>query len=311
MMNMNNVDERYVEAVRILNEKEGYEATFAESNKCNGARTGIMIKKEGSNIAPVFCLQPIEEQVSAEELAENLLAAAEKECKKYSKGGLMDNLNSLFTSFEAVEKLIFPCVCKMAGNEEYLKDVVYDTFLDLAVFYAVRIKVTDGTARLNITEEHLNIWGVDKERIRRTAEQNESSQQLFTYGNMLGELLLSGCGGKVFSVDDVCPEGLYMVSYPDKMNGGSLILRTQLFHDIAERTECDVLIIPSSVHEIMVRPIADMTYGDICYFNEMVNDVNNTAFDGSREEILSDHAYVFNRAEGRILTQQEIREKYR
>ena len=62
----------------------------------------------------------------------------------------------------------------------------------------------------------------------------------------------------------------------------------------ASQIEADLYIVPSSVHEVILIPVDDDITKD--GLDEMVRSVNSTEL--SKEEILSDSAYLFTRENG-------------
>ena len=61
-------DERYVKAVEIINAHGGYTASLVESQKCNGAKLGMMVNKEGSDVSPVFLLRLLRKMIVQKKL---------------------------------------------------------------------------------------------------------------------------------------------------------------------------------------------------------------------------------------------------
>ncbi len=84
---------------------------------------------------------------------------------------------------------------------------------------------------------------------------------------------------------------MYVLSNHTRINGAASILYEGLLGKIADRLECDLFILPSSVHEVIVIP----EKGDEDYYrlSEMVREVNETQL--SPEEVLADHAYYYSR----------------
>lgn len=65
---------------------------------------------------------------------------------------------------------------------------------------------------------------------------------------------------------------------------------------ICEKLECDLYILPSSIHEVILIPAYDHdSYDEL---TSMVKEVNSTQL--SKEEILSDHVYFYSRETGQI-----------
>jgi len=95
-------------------------------------------------------------------------------------------------------------------------------------------------------------------------------------------------------VENVCP--MYMLSNQNKLNGSVCILYQDLLKDFSERLGCDLYILPSSVHEVLILPAQNDT--SCQSLSEMVKEINSSQL--SREEILSDHVYYYSRKTCRI-----------
>lgn len=84
-----------------------------------------------------------------------------------------------------------------------------------------------------------------------------------------------------------------MTVFSNGMNiyGANQILNTRRLKEYADKIGNDVIIVPSSVHEIILLPAAAL---NVDYVNTIISEVNNTMI--MPGEYLSSHAYVFNRA---------------
>ena len=92
----------------------------------------------------------------------------------------------------------------------------------------------------------------------------------------------------------ICP--MYVLTNQNKLNGASCILYEHLLEHFADRLCCDLYILPSSIHEVILIPAtSDTSYQEL---SQMVQEVNDTQV--SPEEILSDHVYYFSRSSGSI-----------
>jgi len=89
---------------------------------------------------------------------------------------------------------------------------------------------------------------------------------------------------------------MYVLSNKSKLNGSGCIFYHNLLHNLCEKLECDLYILPSSIHEVILIPAYDHdSYDEL---TSMVKEVNSTQL--SKEEILSDHVYFYSRETGQI-----------
>ena len=81
-----------------------------------------------------------------------------------------------------------------------------------------------------------------------------------------------------------------------KMHGAIAIKAGDKLAEVADRYKTDLAILPSSIHEILLIPVREDT--KFTELNAMVQEVNATQV--APEEVLSNHAYRFNRDERSI-----------
>lgn len=91
--------------------------------------------------------------------------------------------------------------------------------------------------------------------------------------------------------------GLIYLSNKDNYYGAAVIYIKDFLRDMAQKFESDLVILPSSIHEALCY--ADNNWREEKdKINAMVKEVNNTMV--SPEEILSNHAYFYNKATDQI-----------
>ena len=80
------------------------------------------------------------------------------------------------------------------------------------------------------------------------------------------------------------------------MYGASVILYEEVIKTISDGFDCNLIIIPCSIHEVLILP---EQYGvDIEMINEQIRYVNRTELFES--DVLSNHAYIYDRSIGKI-----------
>ena len=89
---------------------------------------------------------------------------------------------------------------------------------------------------------------------------------------------------------------LYVLTNRNKIFGASAMLYSEKMKLLADRLRADLLILPSSVHEVLLFPDDRMRGYEI--YRQMVSEVNTTQVDP--EEILSFHLYRYSRAKNEI-----------
>lgn len=140
--------------------------------KNNGTRrTGILFKQEDSNLAPTIYLEEFYQKYLKGQQVPDL---ADSICSIYQEIRVKKTCDcqNLFDFNHVKEHIVYKLIRRDA-NEELLKKIPYEPFLDLAAVYYIQIDNTRfGSAAIQIRNEHLRYWRVEKEEIRRLAEKN-------------------------------------------------------------------------------------------------------------------------------------------
>ena len=83
------------------------------------------------------------------------------------------------------------------------------------------------------------------------------------------------------------------------MSGASTILYDGLLKDLAVDLDVnEFIIIPSSIHEVLIIPSMNNDTGDYMYYKSLVKEVNNTEV--SKEEILSYNIYLYSAKDDKV-----------
>ena len=90
---------------------------------------------------------------------------------------------------------------------------------------------------------------------------------------------------------------MYILTNDSGINGAASLLYDGVIDEFAERFAADVIVIPSSVHEVLLVPLKEEY--DVSESNMLVKEVNNTIVD--EEETLADNVYIYRR-KNRIFT---------
>lgn len=160
-----------------------------------------------------------------------------------------------------------------------IEDIVKRDYLDLEEY----VRVIIGSGTFKVRPEYLVKFGITKDELFDAAW--ECTRSIVVVENM-SQIL-----GIKFT------ENPMIVASTEIKNHGAIAMRaTEKLAEIADRYEKDLAILPSSVHECILLPVDENT--DFSFFNAMVREVNATQV--APDEVLSNHAYKFNRNERTI-----------
>lgn len=289
---------------------EGYEIGIQEVKKNNGVvRTGIFMKREGEPLGPILYLDGYYERWGSQngsiEGAARLIYDSLSACRG------RELLTVEFGDFELLKPRIVFRLLSRERNEELLRDVPWLPFCDLAVAFAVLLKDgPDSCLSFLISHRHVRLWNTDVETLEKAAVEN-SPRLLPEAFRSFREVLLGisgfsgpaggGAGGEGEPPGVWAEESCYVLSNTKGFHGAAVILYDGVLRAASDRLGGDLIILPSSVHEVLVIPYKDGV--DMEQLAETVRMINRTEV--PEEEVLSDKVYVYRRETGSVAAADE------
>lgn len=285
------VEGRIKEAV-----KESVAVRIHTAEKNNGTiRRGLTLTEQDINISPTIYLEEYYRQFqnggSLEHITSDILRLYNEVRFQKSWGE-----EKLYDYSQVKEKVIYRLV-NYESNEKMLRNVPYIVYLDLAIVFCVLLEVTKyGTATMAIRNDHLDLWGVEKEELYRQASENTSRFLPDDFSSMSAVIEeLTEESEAHISFEDK-EEEMYVLSNRIHSYGAAAILYSGRMEGIGMYLKSNYYVLPSSVHEVIVVPEkAAVEKEDL---SAMVAEINRTQVEA--EEVLSDHAYYYDRKKGRL-----------
>lgn len=283
----------------IWKKTEGmFDVSITVNMKNNGIKcTGISAISKENNNGPCIYLDDYykgyqNKSIGIKETADNIYSQIMESQNDLRNIDVMD-----FMNWNNIKCHIYAKLINADRNRELLDAIPHRMFLDLAVVYyaAVNVFKIQKTGTVLIHNNHMSIWGKNEETLYQTALLNMRSDGEPLFKSM--HSILRSSAPEVFH----CPEsgelslntGAYVLTNCRKRYGASEILDKNTLKEISDRIMDDYVLLPSSVHEIIVlAPDYKTGYGELA---EMVKEVNTEEV--SAEEYLSDHVYVYDRSE--------------
>ena len=164
----------------------------------------------------------------------------------------------------------------LSGTEEYC--------------YLKGVSTTRGNFRVKMTESVIKSLGLTKPELWNAAKGNTFTDKDFCCMSMIS--LIADMTG----MDESFLEGenipMYVISNRDRLYGAVQILNRKALADWAEQNHISKLVIlPSSVHEVIVIPVRGCC-SDLDSLSSMVREVNRAEV--MPHEQLSNRAYILN-----------------
>ena len=272
------IQRRYPEALITVN----------EVIKNNGfKRTGIAIMHKEEIVSPTIYLEGFYNRLLDNENIEVLI---EEMIDTYERNRIHDTEFIRVMDFDFVKDKIAYKLINYSKNEEMLKDMPYRRWNNLAIVYYISLGVKeDLTGSCVVNNGLMKNWNTSEEELYRLAKNNTPVKVLF---KSMADIVRDMKDRDDLDITDEMLDdtGMYVLSNITKVNGASVILYDGVLQTISGFLEADLIIIPSSVHEVIIMRYDSLEQAE--YVNDMVRQVNGTL---CTEDILSDNAYRYIR----------------
>lgn len=274
----------------------GCEVQYKEVEKLNGAKHyGLIILEPDNNVAPTLYLEPFYDiylyTKNWKDTVNQIIAA-------YQADSFPKHLDmGWFKDFEKVRGLIFYKLVNFEVNKALLEDIPYTRYLDFAIIYCVRYENDEiGNGSILIHNSHLEMWGCTTQDLASLAEKN--TPQLCPIAVSTMENVLQECMADTEELPPVeeTPVPMHVMTNEERVNGAITILYPDALKNFADRIHADVVILPSSVHEVILLPLQEEE--GFQELRNMVYEVNRSQL--AREDFLSDNIYLYRRDAGSI-----------
>ena len=266
-------------------------------------RFGITIRAGDDVISPVFYVDAyyddyIRKKKTIPEICSIILSTYRQIGSSYH------GASDISVSFDDIsDKIVFRLISR-EKNTEYLSDIPYIDFMDLAIVFAVVVcSDTDKVSSFRITEGLMETWGINTETLMRFARENTPvvfPEKIGLLCDMFGEFIEDGrsCGAiddKLFPKQpDVTDIPMWVLSNEQGMYGATSLLYETVVEKICEKLGESFYVIPSSIHEVLIVP--ESFSPDPSELECMIEEVNR--YHVAEDEILSDHAYFYDLSRG-------------
>lgn len=280
--------------VEELQERMGddYEIKVIRVTKNNDVElTGIAMARQKDGVFPTIYLESLYEEYKE---GETIAALAGRIIRCHEESSMALELNmDFFHDYDKVKNRIFYKLVSFEKNKKFLADAPHLRWHDLAIvfYYAMEEAVLE-RATITIKREHMLMWKQNAESLYRTAKRNmkRGMPELLV---PMRELVMD-LTGICMREEEALP--MYVLTNQNKRYGASAMLYSEQMGKLAQRLGSDLLILPSSVHEVLLLPdVGDREYDA---YRRMVGEVNRTQVEP--EEVLSYGLYRYNRENSEI-----------
>ena len=280
--------------VNVLQQRMGheYDVKVTKVTKNNDIElTGVVLMKESDNLSPTIYLDGLFEEYQDGAYIEDLAEQIIRFYKEQLPAGRLDM--DFFRNFEQVKDRIFYKLVSYDKNRKMLEKLPYYKWNDLAlIFYYAMEEERIGRASITIHHQHLKMWEQSMDTLYAVAQENMKKSMPELLVSMKD--LLEETTGLKMGEDTYLP--MYVLTNQEKVYGAAAMLYSEHMKKLAERWQTDLLILPSSIHEVLLLP--DDGQNEYAFYRQMVEEVNTTQVEP--EEVLSYSLYRYCREKAEI-----------
>lgn len=279
---------------------KGYITTIHQVPKNNGViLDGLCIEKVGEKIAPTIYLNSFYDEYQKGAAIDHILSRI---LALYKENLALPAINFAHLTYfpELKDKIVFKLI-NADANKKLLTDIPHILYLDMAiVFYLFLDKSKTGHMTALIHNDHMTSWQVSVEKLFLTARLNTPKLLPAVIKNMsevmreIAKENLSEDYRDDFLDQLLLEENdqthLYVLSNRSSLNGACCILYDDVLQNFAQRMDTDLIVLPSSIHEVLLIPYGDeLDYKDL---SDMVTNINQSEV--PREDQLSNQVYHYS-----------------
>lgn len=277
--------------------KEGVKASVYTAQKNNGReKKGILFQTKELSASPAIYLEGLytrhQKGEQMDRLVQEILDFYEtvggEEIWDYSQLKEYDKIQ---------DKIIFKLI-HTDKNKKMLECIPFVEVLDLSIVFYVLLEMDKtGTAAIQISNEHLKMWGISKEEVYHAALKNAANllpAEFFTMQYAIERMLEEASGEEQNLLNQMGEEKedvMYVLTNSLRNYGAACLFYPHVLDMIGEMLKEDFFILPSSIHEVIIVPESKGL--DTEEMNEMVIEINETQV--APEEVLSNHVYFYQR----------------
>lgn len=278
---------------------ENEELSVTKVTKNNGVvLTGIMIRNRSANITPtIYADTYFAEDMDYDEIinsAHEILKLSRQNRESFSFD--FDKIST----FEKAKRALFIKLINRKVNAVMLEGVPNKNFLDLSIIvYCDLSKIMDVNGTIMVTNSLLEEWEISEDDMFNVASSNT---RLSGKGVMNLYDFVGGATGMSRNDEDFmgCNKDIYVLTNKSMTFGAALMTLPDVLNGFCALYNTNVMIVPSSIHEVLLIPCNEAERATMYEnLNEMIYTVNRDAL--SPSEILSDHAYYYDRDKGFLL----------
>ena len=270
-----------------------------EVRKIGETYTGLTFEngeKGQSIVSPVISLSPYYIQYLNGETLDTVMYRLSDNITGEIEKGILNMDLAWVTDYEKVKNNLFVRVCNARENRDELAGVPRQNAADLVLTCHIRMNIPgQGQGSIMVTDQLLKGYGIPQEQLFKDALESSLTllpvniQQL---DSMMSSMFLPH-DTEMFpdgSIPEMPTAKVFVVTNSEMINGASALFYPDVMDAIAQKLGENFVILPSSVHEVLVMPesMAD-SYEEM---ENMVWEINQSTVEP--KDRLSNHVYHYD-----------------
>ena len=288
---------------------EEYKDVSPEINvvrKNNGEELTGLTLRGVSNICPNIYLNVFyllhQEGMKIEDTMGQIGEIFQREIKRTPQFNLED-----FT-YNNIKDNLYYMVINAEKNEKLLQEIPHQRREDLAIVYRVNVSISEeGTGSILLNNDHLKLFGIDQREIHDQAVRNMPKILPPKFENM-NDIIAELMGEDADLFEEMAGENvMWVLSNDIRMQGAAYMFDEEVMSSIAEKLGGDFIVLPSSLHEVIIIKEADIMVEeniDLEFIQRMVSEVNESQVEP--DEVLSDAIYRYSSKDNKLSLIEEF-----
>lgn len=299
----------------LTEEYRDAEVNIQSVKKVNRTLDALSVQRDDSRLFPSMYVNEMYEKYQVCGNLEMVLQAAAwkyaqsaDEVRDRQPGEILD------VKMEHFKDNVIMCLINTEQNRELLEDVPNRAFHDLSVIYRWVVEDNpDVIASVIVSDKMAEMAGMTEEELFRCAVENTRRINPVTVESVKDivdgisdEFPVPSEMNEELEEMESAAENMWIVSNEKKIHGAVSMLYEENLHQLAEKLGDDLIILPSSVHEVVAIPAA-MEEGGLAELAEEICSINMREL--KLEQRLSNSVYHYDRTARKITLAVESPEK--
>lgn len=266
----------------LPDEFQNAEVKFSKMEKLGASYNAMTVMRGKNGVSPAINLDRFYEEYQNGGMLQDCLHRMAKTIRDSQREFNVDWIQD----YEQVKNHLFIRVSNAEKNAELLEKVPHELKDDLAITCHLEISNEYGSLMSTIvSNQMLEMYGISEDQLLEDAIENSMRimpPTIRDIRDVIGE----------YSGETPAKGGMpvYVISNKTCLNGASAMFYPNVLEYASEKMGGDLLIAPSSIHEVIVFPASDDT--NIGQLEETVRFINHTQVQEGDQ--LGDHLYKYD-----------------